>query len=53
MDNKRKEINMQTQIINRELRLKEVFAYGERKIKNLRIKESEIEKLVDEYREGR
>ena len=38
--------------ISRELRLKSIFAYGERQAKKLKIKGSEVEKLIDKYRKG-
>lgn len=37
----------------RELRLKAIFAYGEQQAKKFKIKESDLERLIDEYRKGR
>lgn len=39
--------------LSRELRLKSIFAYGEKQAKKLKIKENEVEKLIDECRKGR
>ena len=39
--------------IMRKLSLESIFDYGRKQAKKLKIKESEIEKLVDEYRRGR
>jgi len=38
--------------ITRKLTLKSVFAYGEKQGKKSKIKETDIEKLVHEYRQG-
>lgn len=39
--------------IVRKLTLKSIFDYGKKQAKKLKIKEGNIERLVDEYRQGR
>jgi len=39
--------------ILREIRLQEVFSYGRKQAKKLKVKEEDLEKLVNDYRQNR
>lgn len=39
--------------INEEKELANLFAYGEKKAKELGIKEKDVERIIDEYRQGK